>query len=250
MSEDISKIDYREVIEYSLNPLIVHTDLKILYVNAAAEAFFRGNRNDIVGASPLDIFQESSKSSIDKRIQSAYETPAEVIEETIFKLDGEKVDVELYCHPVLIGNKKAIQTYVTDISERKAAEMKQQLLTKHINELSATLVPLLKGIAVLPLVGEIDETCASQLLEIVPEKAKQQGIDCLIIDFSGTYQLHQVVTDYLFKLSHVLNLLGIKSIYTGIQPNHALEAANMDISQLRTPTKTTVKDALEYLGVH
>ncbi|SNZ13983.1 PAS domain S-box-containing protein [Terribacillus aidingensis] len=250
MSEAISKIDYREVIEYALNPLIVHTDLKILYVNAAAEAFFKGNRNDIVGASPLDIFQESSKSSIDKRIQSAYETPAEVIEETIFKLDGEIVDVELYCHPILIGNKKAIQTYITDISERKEAEKKQQLLTKQINELSATLVPLLKGIAVLPLVGEIDESCASQLFQLVPEKAKQQSVDCLIIDFSGTYQLHQVVTDYLFKLSHVLTLLGIKSIFTGIQPSHALEAANLEINQFHVPTMTTVKDALEHLGVH
>jgi rsbT co-antagonist protein RsbR len=250
MSEDISKIDYREVIEYALNPLIVHTDLKILYVNTAAEAFFKGNRNDIVGANPLDIFQESSKLSIDKRIQSAYASPAEVIEETIFRLDGEKVDVELYCHPVLIGNKKAIQTYVTDISDRKAAERKQQLMTKQISELSATLVPLLRGIAVLPLVGEINEICASQLFQLVPEKAKQQNIDCLIIDFSGTYQLHQVATDYLFKLSHVLNLLGIMSIYTGIQPNHAIEAANLDISQLRTPTMNTVKEALEHLGVH
>ncbi|WP_254391836.1 PAS domain S-box protein [Terribacillus sp. DMT04] len=174
MIEDISKIDYQEVIEYALNPLIVHTDPKILYVNAAAEAFFKGSRNDIVGASPLDIFQERSKSAIDKRIQSAYDAPAEVIEETIFKLDGEKVDVELYCHPVFIGNKKAIQTYVTDISERKKTEMKQQLMTKQINELSATLVPLLKGIAVLPLVGEIDTICASQLFQLVPEKANSK----------------------------------------------------------------------------
>ncbi|MFP7494671.1 PAS domain S-box protein [Terribacillus saccharophilus] len=250
MNEDISKINYREVIEYSLDPLIVHTDLKIIYVNHAAEVFFKGNRQDIVGASPLDIFQESSKSAIHKRIQSAYAKPAEVIEETIFKLDGSKAEVELYCHPVFIGETKAIQTYVRDISEKKAYERKSKQLAHQINELSATLVPLLNGIAILPLVGSIDEERARQLLQLVPVKAKQQDVKFLIIDFSAIFQLDNVVTDYLFKINHVLSLLGITCIFTGLRPKLAIEAVQTDISLLSSPTMSTVKDALSYLGVH
>ncbi|PAE16584.1 histidine kinase [Virgibacillus sp. 7505] len=250
MSEDISKINYREVIEYSLDPLIVHTDLKIIYVNHAAELFFNGKREDIIGASPLDIFHESSKSAIRKRIQSAYAKPAEVIEESIFKLDGTTADVELYCHPVLIEDTKAIQTYVRDISEKKLTERKSKELMNQINELSATLVPLLNGIAILPLVGSIDEERAKHLLNLVPIKAKQQNVHSLIIDFSGILQLDKVVTDYLFKINHVLSMLGIKSIFTGMRPELAIEAVEMDISLLSSPTMSTVKDALDYLGVH
>lgn len=250
MSEDISKINYREVIEYSLDPLIVHTDLKIIYVNHAAEVFFKGKREDIIGASPLDIFHETSKSAIHKRIQSAYAKPAEVIEESIFKLDGTTADVELYCHPVFIEDTQAIQTYVRDISDKKDSERKSREMMNQINELSATLVPLLNGIAILPLVGSIDEERARQLLQLVPLKAKQQDVQCLIIDFSGILQLDKVVTDYLFKINHVLSLLGIKSIFTGIRPELAIEAVEMDLSLLSSPTMSTVKDALDYLGIH
>ncbi|MFP7479316.1 PAS domain S-box protein [Terribacillus saccharophilus] len=250
MSEDISKINYREVIEYSLDPLIVHTDLKIIYVNNAAEVFFKGKREDIIGASPLDIFHESSKSAIHKRIQSAYAKPAEVIEESIFKLDGTTADVELYCHPVFIGKTKAIQTYVRDISEKKESERKNREMMDQIHELSATLVPLLNGIAVLPLVGSIEGERAKHLLQLVPAKAKQQDVQCLIIDFSGIYQLDKVVTDYLFKIHNVLSMLGIESIFTGMRPELAMEAIEMDISLLSSPTMSTVKDALDYLGVH
>ena len=122
MSENISDIDYKQVIEYALEPLIIHSQLKIIYVNRAAEIFFRASKEEIVGASPLDIFQDSSKSAIDKRIQNAYERPANVIEETIYRMDGTTVDVELYCHPVLLGNTQAIQTYVRDITGKKATE--------------------------------------------------------------------------------------------------------------------------------
>ncbi|MBT2756882.1 PAS domain S-box protein [Mesobacillus foraminis] len=249
MSVNISDIDYREVIEYSLDPLIIHTDYKILYINQAAEKFFRANKEEVIGASPLDIFKETSKDAIRKRIQSAYGRPADIIQETIYRMDGSSVDVELYCHPVLVGNKKAIQTYVRDITERKEAEQKQKELMIQINELSATVVPILSGIAVLPLVGSINEERAMQILEIVPEKVQSQNVDCLIIDFSGIFTLNNMVADYLFKINSVLSLLGVRSIITGLRPELAILATNLGINLSSIPTMSTVKDAVSYLGV-
>ncbi|PLT30059.1 PAS domain S-box protein [Peribacillus deserti] len=249
MSKTISDIDYREVIEYSLDPLIIHTDFKILYINGAAEKFFRAKKEEVIGASPLDIFKETSKSAIRKRIQSAYQQPAEVIEETIYRMDGTTVVVELYCHPVMIGNTKAIQTYVRDLSEKKEAEKRHQEMKKQVNELSITLVPLLSGIAVLPLAGSVDEERARQLLELVPGKVQEQNVSCLIIDFTGIYQLDNVVTDYLFKINRVLSLLGVCSIITGLRPDLAIVATSLNIDLGSTPTLSTVKDALYSLGV-
>jgi PAS domain S-box-containing protein len=249
MNIDISDINYKQVIEYALEPLIIHSQLKILYVNRAAEIFFRASKEEIIGASPLDIFKETSKSAIDKRIQSAYEQPANVIEETIFRTDGTAVEVELYCHPVMIGNTKAIQTYVRDITERKNNEKKQKEITKEINELSSTLVPLLDGIAVLPLLGSIDDERARHLLERVPVKVKEQKVNCLIIDFSGIYDIDAMVTEYIFKITSVLSLLGVQSIVTGLRPKLALTAIELDINFNSTPTVSTVKDALQLVGL-
>lgn len=250
MSINISTIDYRQVLDYTIEPIIIHTDFAILYINQAAEVFFRGTKEDIIGASPLNIFQERSKPAIEQRIQGAYENPAKVIEETIYKMDGTPVDVELYCHPVQIGDTKAIQSYIRDITGRREAEKRQAHMTRQVNELSSTLVPVLDGIAVLPLVGAIDEVRAKQILENVPTRVREQHIECLIIDFSGIYNLDTVVTDYLFKINSVLSLLGVRSIITGLRPELALVAIQLDINWASIPTKATVKDALQSLGMN
>ena len=64
MNENISGMNYQEVIEYALDPLIIHLNHKIIYVNHTAEQFFRGEGEDIIGTSPLVIFQETSTVAI------------------------------------------------------------------------------------------------------------------------------------------------------------------------------------------
>jgi rsbT co-antagonist protein RsbR len=116
---DLSNINYCQIVEYSLDPVIIHTNLKIIYINQAAAAFFKTTKEEVIGLSPLDIFQEFSKATIEKRIQSAYEQPMPVIEETVYRMDGTTVDIDLYCHPAPIGDQRAIQSIVWDITARK-----------------------------------------------------------------------------------------------------------------------------------
>ncbi|WEG18963.1 PAS domain S-box protein [Alkalihalophilus pseudofirmus] len=247
MNESIEGIDYKEVIEYALDPLIVHSQLKIIYINEAAESFFRASREEVIGASPVDIFKETSKPAIIKRISGAYSEPAELIEETIYKMDGTSVEVELYCHPIMIGETKAIQTYVRDLTERKQLEVVQNEMSKEINEIASNIVPILEGIAILPLVGAINQERATHLLELVPVKVQEQRVTCLIIDFSGIYQLDNLVVDSLFKFNNVLNLIGVKCILTGVRPQLAMQAVELGFNLNNLITFSTVKDALSFL---
>jgi rsbT co-antagonist protein RsbR len=249
MSQSIEGINYQEVIEYSLDPLIVHTQLKILYINEAAERFFRASRDEVIGASPLDIFKDSSKPAITKRISGAYSKPAEVIEETIYKMDGTPVDVELYCHPIKIGETAAIQTYVKDITERKQQERVQKEMSTQINELSSRVVPLLEGIAVLPLSGAIDQKRAKQLLELVPVNVQEQEVSRLIIDCSGIYKIDDLVIDSLFHLNNTLKLIGVNCILTGIRPQLAIDAVKLGIDSHDIVAFSNVKDALKFFGL-
>ncbi|WP_409250849.1 PAS domain S-box protein [Bacillus sp. SCS-153A] len=243
---DISHIDYRQIIEYSLDPIVIHSNHRILYINKAAEEFFKGQREDILGMSPLDIFQESSKAAIAKRIQSAYERPADVIEETVYRLDGSTVMVELYCHPAKIGDIKGIQSSMKDITQRKEDEKKHAEMVQQVNALSSTLVPVSEGVSVLPLVGSFDEDRAMQLLEDVPLKAQQQNVECLIIDFSGIYNLDTVVTNSLFKIIGVMSLLGVHPIITGLRPELAQLVARIGVNLDSAEIFSTVKDAIRY----
>lgn len=248
MNEDISKIDYEQVMEYALDPVIIHTQLKILYINNAAERFFKASKEEVIGVSPLDIFKETSRAAIETRIGSAYDQPAAVIEETIYKMDGTAIEVELYCHPLRIGNTKAIQTYIREITEKKAAEKKQKELAKEINKLSSIVVPIMDKIAVLPLMGSIDEERAIQILHNVPVNVREQNLDYLIVDFSGIYTLDNIVTEYIFRITSVLSMIGVRTIVTGLRPELALVATHQGINFASTPTMASVKDALHYLG--
>lgn len=250
MIESITDVDYKEVMEYSLDPLIIHTDYKIIYINQAAEKLFQTTKEEVTGSSPLDIFQETSRGAIRNRITTAYEKPADVIEETVYRTDGTQVPVELYCHPVKMGKRKAIQSYIRDISDRKVMEEKHQAVVKEINELSATIVPILEDTAVLPLTGKIDQEKAGQILAVIPEKVQKQQLNHLIIDFSGIYMFDHVVIDSLFKINGVLSLLGVKTILAGLRPEMAMEVARMQMDLSEIPAVADVKEALSYLGVH
>ena len=48
--------------------------------------------------------------------------PVDLIELTITRSDGSSVEVEHYCHPVLFGGRKAMQSVLRDITKRKDAE--------------------------------------------------------------------------------------------------------------------------------
>ncbi|MBM6617823.1 PAS domain S-box protein [Bacillus suaedaesalsae] len=250
MNESISDINYKEVMEYSLNPLIVHTQLKIIYINEAAEKFFRASKEDVIGASPIDIFKETSKPAIVKRISGAYSEPAELIEETIFRMDGSTVDVELYCHPIKIGDTKAIQTYVNDITERKVQEQEHNEMNKQIDALASTIVPLMAGIAVLPLLGKINQERTIKLLELVPINVQKQNVRNLIIDFSGIYKLDSIVINYLFNITNVLKLLGVECILTGIRSELAMEAIQLGINPRELRVFSDVRQALSFLGMN
>ncbi len=242
---------YRQIVEYSVEAIIIHADHKVLYINQPGAYFLRAAREEIIGASVLGIFQIEDHPAIIARIREGLVSnqPGELIEKTIVRLDGTKVDVELNCNPVMFGDRKAIQSVLRDITKRKEVERQHQKMLKEINEISAPIVPVLEGIAVLPLVGSIDSDRARQLLDDLPSKAQQKNVHCLIIDLSGVYTFDELVIEYLFKVMDVLKLLGIRSILTGIRPDLAQAAIQLRTDLSSVKTMDTVKRALNDLGV-
>jgi rsbT co-antagonist protein RsbR len=120
-----------------------------------------------------------------------------------------------------------------------------QLTKEEINELSAPIVPLDNGIAVLPIVGRVDSFRAKFILEKIVPKAAGLNIQKLIIDFSGILAVDTMVVDHLFKIHHVLRLLGVETLVTGIRPAVAHTTVKMDIDLSSIKTYSTVKHALE-----
>ncbi|RDU38764.1 STAS domain-containing protein [Neobacillus piezotolerans] len=114
-------------------------------------------------------------------------------------------------------------------------------------ELSVPVVPLMNGIAILPLIGNIDTERAQLIMEEALQEAVKLKLTMLIIDLSGVMIVDTMVADQLFKVISALELLGVKSILTGIRPEIAQTVIKMGIDFRNVDIKVNLQQAFKEL---
>lgn len=116
-----------------------------------------------------------------------------------------------------------------------------------INELSSPVISLSKGIAILPLVGDIDTNRAKYIFENALSQCTQKRIDTLLVDISGVAIIDTMVAQQIFQLIEALRLLGVRSILSGIRPEIAQTAVQLGINFQDIHTISTIERAFERL---
>lgn len=108
------------------------------------------------------------------------------------------------------------------------------------NEISVPVVPLFQGVAVLPLIGNIDTERANTIMEKTLNSAIKLQLEKLIIDLSGILIVDQAVAEQIFKIVEALSLIGVQTVITGIRP----EVAQLVVSQGLDFSGVTIKATL------
>lgn len=144
--------------------------------------------------------------------------------------------------------------YLMDVSMSEtiqAYEMYRDKLMKdhqrEINELSAPIVPIQDGVAVLPLIGAIDYTRVQHMLNYVVPSIPSLKVDHLIIDFSGILAIDTEIAQHIFTIHNVLGLLGIHVLFSGIRPNLSMTVVKAGIDFTSFDTYGSVKHAMDSL---
>ncbi|MBW9235603.1 STAS domain-containing protein, partial [Leptospira santarosai] len=83
---------------------------------------------------------------------------------------------------------------------------------------SAPMVPVTKGVAILPIIGEITASRAENIIHTALAKSQDYDLDYLIIDLSAVTHINATVSEALLKLANILGIIGVKPILTGFQP--------------------------------
>ncbi|WP_233523076.1 STAS domain-containing protein [Peribacillus saganii] len=142
-------------------------------------------------------------------------------------------------------------SYLLDISMTETILLRERITEKMnienqklITEISSPIVPIQNGIAILPLIGEIDLDRTEHIMTNVIPKIGEMKIECLIIDFSGIVTIDTEIASRILGIYDVLRLLGIDAMFTGIRPDLAARVviAGIDFSSLRT--YATVQQAI------
>ncbi|MCM3308569.1 STAS domain-containing protein [Priestia megaterium] len=111
-------------------------------------------------------------------------------------------------------------------------------------ELSVPVVPITKGIAILPLIGEVDTERATLLLEETLKKANELKLSHLLFDLSGVMVVDTMVAQQIFKIVDALGLLGVKTILIGIRPEVAQTMIQLGIDFSKIAIKANLEQAL------
>jgi rsbT co-antagonist protein RsbR len=135
-----------------------------------------------------------------------------------------------------------------EVYENKNNELMKIAYTA-LEELSVPVVPIIEGIAAIPIVGEIDTKRAHLIMEISLNEGARLNLKTIILDVSGVPIIDTMVADQMFKIIKGLRLTGIKAMITGIRPEIAQTIVSLGIDFNEVKTAATMQSALNQLGL-
>jgi len=216
-----SEEKFRTLVEASLDSIVLHRELKMLYVNQASlEMFGYEKPDDMIGRDLSELlefpFQQAAPRRLATLLQGA--SRPRVFEMKGVRRDGRTFDLELISFPTTYGGRPASQTHIRDITHKKQLE---EHLTR--TDKLASLGQLAAGVAhemnnplgsimVLSylLLEDLDTTCAerAQVEKIVKEATRCKEIVQGLLEFSRYMPSRMVPVHVDAILEEVLSLVG------------------------------------------
>jgi PAS domain S-box-containing protein len=221
--------------------------------NATTEKIFRCSREQIVGHSPFEFSPErqtdgsfSSQSAVEK-IEAAFAGQPQVFEWLHTHLDGTLFNAEVSLNRVFIGGEFILQSIVRDITERKRADLQQEVLYQVLravsNQLDLELVTRSAVETIVRLTG-YPHVCISLLDEDGTHWVVRGAAGSLAAELGATYPLHQGVIGRAFKTGQTQWVRDILN-----DPNYVRDVSATDAPALRSEFVAPMRHGDRLLGV-
>jgi anti-anti-sigma regulatory factor len=118
------------------------------------------------------------------------------------------------------------------------------LQAERLAELSTPVIRFGRGVAIMPLIGTLDDERALDIRERALTRAHQHGVRVLLLDLTGLRDVSRAAVEGLLSTVRALRMIGTQVIINGIGPELALALieANVELGQLAI--STTLDDGL------
>jgi PAS domain S-box-containing protein len=113
---------YRRLVELSPEPIVVHSQDRIVYVNDAAQRLWGAScPEDLLNKPILDLVHPDHREAASKRIRGIYESGASSLATEVkhIRLNGDVIDVEIAGMPFVFRGQPAIQQVIRDVTDRR-----------------------------------------------------------------------------------------------------------------------------------
>lgn len=112
-------------------------------------------------------------------------------------------------------------------------------------ELSSPIIKLWDNVLAVPIIGILDSQRTQIIMENLLEMIVNTGSKIALIDITGVSIVDTQVANHILKTVSAVNLLGAKSIITGIRPEVAQTIVNLGVELKEVITRATLADGLE-----
>ncbi|MBM7632119.1 STAS domain-containing protein [Geomicrobium sediminis] len=229
-------------------------DNPIVYTNQGFVDMTGYTKEDIIGKNCRFLQGEETDRSEVARLREGIKNKTSVFVEFInYKKDGTKFWNSLSVDSLYMEDegKHYFVGVQRDVTERKEIELNYQKSLEEVKSLAFPIVPLLDGIAVLPLIGEMSEERFQSIFRDASAYVGETKVETFILDVSGLTKLRNYEMEGILKLKSVLSLLGTEMQLSGVSTDMAIQAVNLtDIKNHNIKTATSVKHILERLLKH
>lgn len=167
---------------------------------------------------------------------------AQAFNDMAAELERERAEVR-HQNALLAQRAAELEQALRQLREETAA---REQLSAAVRQLSVPIIPIMEGILVAPLVGEIDAERAQMLQQRLLKRIVAERAQVAILDITGVPVVDAQVGAWLIQATTAARLLGARCILVGINPevSQALVASGIDLGDLAT--RATLREGLEY----
>lgn len=169
----------------------------------------------------------------------------------VIREEAERMNVSLHEFYSIISRLDAIMNKVVYSFSLPFVRYHDEQMKKSqiaLLELSVPVVPVAEGVAVLPIVGNIDTHRAKLLMEEALRRSADLRLHHFILDLSGVPIIDTIVAQQIFQIINALRLLGVDAKISGIRPEIAQTVVSLGIDFGRTDTHANLQQALSSIG--
>jgi DNA-binding LacI/PurR family transcriptional regulator/anti-anti-sigma regulatory factor len=143
------------------------------------------------------------------------------------------------------------QELLDSLKERQAtlqeAYDRERHLADTIRELGCPIIPLLKGVLLVPLVGAIDAARSAEIIERVLQGVAGEQAEHVLLDITGVPLVDTQVAAALIQIAQMVGLLGAKVTLVGVRPEIAQSIVGLGVDLGMLQTRPTLAAALQGL---
>nr|MCU0514419.1 STAS domain-containing protein [Anaerolineae bacterium] len=223
----------------------------IIYLSADGVIEYHNHQPDRIGgdwlsyASPLNLAQH------EQALQQARQRDESVRYE-VQDDDGRFYHIRL----TAVRHGESITGFVVhavDITAQRQAEAERQqhqarLIEagqRALRDLSTPIIPVMPGILIVPLIGQIDDNRGQALVRQLLAGLTQHRARVVILDITGVPAIDRHIVYYLHRVIQSARLKGTHTILTGIAPAIAETMIEMNIGWQQVETLAELQQGLQ-----